>query len=55
MLKTKLIIDGVFTCANRLDDKINEFIKDKKIIDIKFTSVNDRASALIIYEVDEND
>jgi len=52
IIKTKMIQDGVLTCDDRLDTKINEFIKDKKIVDIKFTSVNNRATALIIYEVE---
>ncbi len=52
MTQTKMIYDGFLACDTRLDDKINEFIKNNniKIIDIKFTSVNDRAVALIIYE-----
>ena len=55
MIKTKMMQDGVLSCEDRLDDKINDFIKDKKIIDIKFTSVNNRATALIIYKVEENE
>lgn len=52
MVQTKMIYDGFLACEDRLDDKINEFIKNNKveIIDIKFTSINDRAVALIIYE-----
>lgn len=54
MKKTKMIQDGVLTCDDRLDDKINEFIEKNdshiKVIDIKFASVNNRATALIIYE-----
>ncbi len=55
IIKTKMIQDGVLTCDDRLDTKINEFIKDKRIVDIKFTSVNNRATALIVYEVEEDD
>ena len=55
MIKTRMIQDGVLSCDDRLDDKINEFIKDKRIVDIKFTSVNNRATALIVYEVEEDD
>lgn len=59
MIKTKMIQDGTFTCSDRLDDKINEFIKRNniKVVDIKFASANNRATALIIYEVEveEND
>ena len=57
MIKTKTIQDGVITCDTRLDEKINEFIEknDIKVVDIKFTSVNNRATALIIYEVEENE
>ena len=54
MIKTRMIQDGVLSCDDRLDDKINKFIKDKIIVDIKFTSVNNRATALVIYEVEEN-
>ena len=49
-----MIQDGVLSCDYRLDEKINEFIKDKRIVDIKFTSVNNRATALVIYEVEDN-
>ena len=54
MIKTRMIQDGVLSCDDRLDDKINKFIKDKIIVDIKFTSVNNRATALVIYEVEDN-
>lgn len=50
-----MIQDGYMSCEDRLDTKINEFIKDKRIVDIKFTSVNNRATALVIYEVEENE
>ena len=33
---------------------LETFIKDKIIVDIKFTSVNNRATALVIYEVEDN-
>lgn len=53
MIKTEMIRDAL-TCDDRLDDKINVFIEKNrrhiKVIDIKFTSVNNRATALIIYE-----
>ncbi len=55
MIKTRMIQDGIMSCDDRLDTKINEFIKDKKILDIKFTSVNNRATALVIYEVQNNE
>lgn len=66
MVKTQ-----VFSSSNMiaLRDAINEFVKDKKVIDIKFQSVvfpshfcngfyeqfdvNDRA--LVIYEVEQDD
>lgn len=53
MIKTEMIKDGALACDDRLDTKINEFIKENniKVIDIKFASVKDRATALIIYEV----
>lgn len=55
MIKTKMIQDGVLTCDNRLDDKVNKFIKenDIKVVDIKFIPIRDRATALIIYEVED--
>ncbi|MBR3208825.1 MAG: hypothetical protein IKF82_01010 [Bacilli bacterium] len=57
MIKTKMIQDGFLSCDDRLDDKINEFIKRNNItvVDIKLTSVNNRATALIIYEVEEDE
>lgn len=57
MTKTKLIEDGAISCCDRLDTKINKFINENSInvIDIKFTSVNSRAVALIIYEVLTNE
>jgi len=61
MIKTKMIEDACLTCDDRLDTKINDFIKrnsikdNVKFIDIKFTSVNNRATALIIYEVEDNE
>lgn len=55
MIKTKMIQDGVLACDTRLDEKINKFIEEHniKVVDIKFASVNNRATALIIYEVVE--
>lgn len=57
MIKTKMIIDKFTTCDNRLDAEINDFIEKNKakVIDIKFTSVNCKAAALIIYEVSSNE
>ena len=66
MIKTKMIQDGASYCDDRLDTKINDFIEknnikdnvsfnDVRFIDIKFTSVNNRATALIIYEVEEDE
>lgn len=55
MIKTKLIEDGAIYSL-RLDNKINEFIKNEniKVIDIKFVSVvNGRLAVLIIYEEDD--
>lgn len=57
MIQTKMIIDAYYTCDERLDTKINKFIKEKhiKVIDIKFAGIREdnRATALIIYEVEE--
>ena len=54
MTKTKMIQDGVCTCEKKLDTKINDFIEENKknikVVDIKFASVNGRATALIIYK-----
>ena len=52
-----MIQDGASYCDDRLDTKINDFIEEKniKVVDIKFTSVNNRATALIIYEVEINE
>ena len=66
MIKTKMIQDASLSCYDRLDTKINDFIEknnikdnvsfnDVRLIDIKFTSVNNRATALIIYEVEEDE
>ena len=61
MIKTKMIQDGASYCDDRLDTKINDFIERNSIkdnvrfIDIKFTSVNNRATALIIYEVEDDE
>lgn len=57
MIKTKMIQDGILTCDTRLDERINRFIRENDIdvVDIKFASVNDRATALIIYEVEEDE
>jgi len=57
MIKTKMIQDACLSCDDRLDTKINDFIEEKniKVVDIKFTSVNNRATALIIYEVEINE
>ena len=56
MIKTKMIQDACLSCDDRLDTKINDFIEEKniKVVDIKFTSVNNRATALVIYEVQDN-
>lgn len=56
MIKTKMIEDGFFS-YDALENKINNFIKTNniKVIDIKFaaTGKDNRATALIIYEVEE--
>jgi len=55
MIKTKMLEDRVLTCDDTLDIKINKFIKENniKVVDIKFASVKNRATALIIYEEEE--
>ena len=59
MIKTKLIEDNYMSCETRLDTKINNFIEEKniKVVDIKFapTLKDNRATALIIYEVEEDE
>jgi hypothetical protein len=53
MIKTKMIQDAASYSEDRLDTKINNFIKENniKIIDIKFASTgNNRPTALIIYK-----
>lgn len=45
----------IFSCTfySDLEDKINDFIQDKKVQDIKYNkSYHDSFSALIIYEED---
>ncbi|MFX0551871.1 hypothetical protein [Lactobacillus gasseri] len=37
---------------NAFEDRINDFIKDKKIIDIKYQDNSGVISALIMYEED---
>ena len=32
------------------DDKINEFIKDKNVVDVKFQKNDDNAYVLVLYE-----
>ena len=51
MIKTKLIEDAVLTYENRIDDRINEFIKENNInvVDIKYATAHNRLTALIIY------
>ena len=46
-MKTKILFD---TFYDGLEEKINEFIKDKKIIDIKCQLSGTRKSALVMYE-----
>ncbi len=56
MIKTKMIKNSN-TDFNDLDTKINDFIKSNNItviIDIKFISLLDRPTALIIYKEEEN-
>lgn len=62
MIKTAMIKEPIVVVEykDRLDTKINNFIRDikaKKIIDIKFapTGTDNRPTALVIYEVEEND
>lgn len=56
MIKTRMIRESIIVAEekDRLDTKINSFIKDSKtkIIDIKFASTgkDNRPTALIIYE-----
>lgn len=67
-MKVKVINDYINITSvqdERIDDKINVFIKDKKVIDIKYqdTVIIDRSggfpqrfqSALIMYEELENE
>lgn len=37
---------------NAFEDRINDFIKDKKVIDIKYQDFSGIISALIMYEED---
>lgn len=48
-MKVKYIISGYSDYFN-FEDNINEFIKDKKVIDIKFQEDHDVRRALILYE-----
>ena len=48
-MKTKILFD---TFYDGLEEEINEFIKDKKIIDIKYQLSGTRKSALVMYEED---
>ena len=55
-MKTKIISENY---AESMERSVNKFIKDKKIIDIKFTSWTDYEncgfSAMIIYEEKNNE
>ena len=57
MIQTKLIEDAVLTYEDRIDDRINKFIKENniKVVDIKYATAHNRLTALIIYKVDENE
>ncbi len=59
MIKTKLIEDAVLTYEDRIDDRINKFILQNqvhiKVVDIKYATAHNRLTALIIYEVKDND
>ena len=59
MIKTKIIEGNAISWVDRLDDKINKFIKENniKVVDIKFAGIgrDNSAVALIMYEVKEND
>lgn len=52
------ILDNVL-CSDRFEDKINDFIKDKDIIDIKFQTCSSggfstKEDVLIIYKENSN-
>lgn len=60
-MKVRELYDNSVNCEKSLTDRINEFIEDKKVIDIKYT-VNGYdpldfpfASALVMYEEIEDD
>ena len=59
MIKTKMLHDGIMSCDDRLDYKINKFIEemDIKVVDIKFAPIgrDNRPTALIIYEVEDDE
>lgn len=61
MIRTIMLRDSIVYVEreDRLDAKINDFIRDSKakIIDIKFapTGTDNRPTALVIYEVEENE
>ena len=59
MMKTKMIQDGIIACDDSLDTKINNFVKKNhiKVVDVKFAPIgrDNRATALIIYEVEEDE
>ena len=38
-----------------LTDKVNDFIKDKNVLDIKLSSDKDSDSCLIIYKINEEE
>lgn len=48
-MKVKILFDTLY---DGLEMKINDFIKDKKIIDIKCQLSGTRKSALVMYEED---
>lgn len=48
-MKIKLFINNTDS-FNAVDDKINEFIKDKKIIDVKLSTGTYERVVLVMYE-----
>lgn len=53
-MKVKSFFKIYNTSYEVFDDEINEFIKDKNIIDIKFQKTDDNTYVLVLYEDKEN-
>lgn len=53
MMKIKTFINNIVDSFD--DDDVNEFMKDKNVLDVKLSECNDNNTVMVIYKDNEDD